>query len=309
MSTTTDGPLIFDISFNQNPKNQNCSLTALLRQSAFPDMTLFRNNNDFISCQTNSTSCKLNIDYPLTNTWYYLAVTSDCNYTINVNTPNDCGIQISPLAMANETSLSKLIENTLFGLGKAKNMLHCAKLSPPIETFRFIGPTYFSVKYYFNSNYNRSNALLVRNEIKPYFIEFLVDLANNGGTLNFVLVNNLVYDPSYDAEHSTASSFFNDKPANASNTTTQAYQIKHQNRMKDFNLADVKIFLRACLLYNSMDYRNCPPGYELITQSFTNIFKNVDSDFDGIISEAEFLTLLNQMNVLQREEEMNELLH
>ena len=275
ISTTTDGPLSFELNFN-TANNQNCSLTALLRQSAFPDMTLFRNNNDFISCQSNQTTssanCKLNIDYPLTNTWYYLAVTSDCNYTININTPNDCGLQNSQLAVSNESSLSKLIETTLFGLGKARNILHCSKLSPPIETFRFIGPTYFSVKYYFNSNYNRSNALLVRNEIKPYFIEFLVDLANNGGTLNFVLVNNLVFDPNYDAEHSTASYF---APNNSSNTTTQTYQIKYQqqsSRMRDFNLADVKIFLRACLLYNSMDYRNCPPGYELITQSFTNIF-------------------------------------
>ena len=90
----------------------------------------------------------------------------------------------------------------------------CLKLSPPIETFRFIGPTYFSVKYYFNSNYNRSNTLLIRNERKPYFIEFLVDLANNGGTLNFHLVNNLVTDPNYSHDSVTPETASSTMPSN-----------------------------------------------------------------------------------------------
>lgn len=154
---------------------------------------------------------------------------------------------------------------------------------PPIETFRFIGPTYFSVKYYFNSNYNRSNSLLITNERTPYFIEFLVDLANNGGTLNFVLVNNLALNPSYNA---AATSAVATDPINSGgrtlfkqNSTLNERQVEYsmQNniniRAKEMNLADVDIYLHVCLMYNSMStYLNCPDGYKLVTQSYTNIF-------------------------------------
>src|SRR5437868_5224333 len=95
------------------------------------------------------------------------------------------------------------MSNNFLLLNPLKLSQYCSKLTGPIETFRFIGPTYFSVKYYFNSNYNRSNALLVRNEKKPYFIEYLVDLANNGGTLSIYIVNNLIFDPTFDATTTT----------------------------------------------------------------------------------------------------------
>jgi hypothetical protein len=162
-----------------------------------------------------------------------------------------------------------------------------AHASPqPIETFRFIGPTYFSVKYYFNSNYNRSNSLLISNERTPYFIEFLVDLANNGGTLNFVLVNNLALNPSYGGTFADPINSNNNNNNNARtlfkyNSTLNERQVEYtmqssnniNTRVKEMNLADVDIYLHVCLMYNSMStYKNCPDGYKLVTQSYTNIF-------------------------------------
>jgi hypothetical protein len=148
---------------------------------------------------------------------------------------------------------------------------------PPIETFRFIGPTYFSVKYYFNSNYNRSNSLLITNERTPYFIEFLVDLANNGGTLNFVLVNNLALNPSYGASDSMSGGRTLFKQNSTLNERQVEYSmqnnVNNNNRIKEMNLADVDVYLHVCLMYNSMStYKNCPDGYKLVTQSYTNIF-------------------------------------
>ena len=182
---------------------------------------------------------------------------------------------------SSNVSLTKMIKSTL------KSYCSLLTTAPPIETFRFIGPTYFSVKYYFNSNYNRSNALLVQNDRKPYFIEFLVDLANNGGTLNFVLVNNLALNPNYGIDSTTKTSTTTTTTTTSTtsvmskNATVNAtshrmaylFDYSVPNRMKDFNLADIKIFLHVCLLYNSMStYKNCPEGYKLVTQSFTNIF-------------------------------------
>lgn len=46
-------------------------------------------------------------------------------------------------------------------------------------------------------------------------------------------------------------------------------------RVKDFNLANLRVMLKACLLFNSMDYRNCPPGYLMSVQSFTHLFTNM----------------------------------
>lgn len=263
MSTSTGPNLSFNIKFR--PSNSSiCTITTLLRQSAFPDMNSYKNNNDHKMCRSNYTkNCSLSLDYPMENTWYYLAITSECNYSIETVISNNC--DESPYSVLNET-LVTFMESLFPGRLKQKTDEFCSKLFQPIETFRFIGPTYFSVKYYFNSNHNRSNALLIRNEKKPYFIEFLVDQANNGGTLNFYLVNNLINDPNlYESDFSVKKS--SDVSIRPNSTL--------QSKAKASNLAEIKVMLYACLLFNSMsNYKNCPEGYLLSTQSFTNIFSN-----------------------------------
>jgi hypothetical protein len=55
-------------------------------------------------------------------------------------------------------------------------LLDCNNCQQPIETFRFIGPSYFLVKYYFNSiNNNKSNTISI-NDDKVFFIELLTDV-------------------------------------------------------------------------------------------------------------------------------------
>lgn len=98
--------------------------------------------------------------------------------------------------------------------------------------------------------------MLIKTEREPYFIEFLVDLANNGGTLNFKLANNLVLDPNYRYD------FMNN--------------VTNSSKMKDYDLTNVKIVVKACLLHNSMsNYDRCPTGYELSTLSYTNRYTNM----------------------------------
>jgi hypothetical protein len=302
LSTGYDGPLTFEVSFAE--PNHTCRLVALLRQSAFPDMNTFTKNNAHTLCEQNVTThpvtCQpLTLNYPMMNTWYYVAVSSDCAYQVNVVLPLDCVKETQmTLALFNETFPTALMNNNYHLLNPAKLSQYCAKLVGPIETFRFIGPTYFSVKYYFNSNYNRSNALLVRNDRKPYFIEFLVDLANNGGTLSIYIVNNLIFDPSFDQSRATTTTPSTSTTASAtksSNSTQFAanssaaallsnenieQQMRYFNTFRangnDVNLADVKIVLHACLLFNSMTaYENCPEGYKVSVQSFTNVFSNI----------------------------------
>lgn len=41
---------------------------------------------------------------------------------------------------------------------------------------------------------------------------------------------------------------------------------------------------------------------------FTNLFKSVDNDQDGVISEIQFKDLLRMMNVLETEDEIEQLL-
>lgn len=275
------------MSFNAENTTKQCRMTALLRQSAFPDMNIFSNNNGFLQCDHNSTNCQLNISYPMTNTWYYLALASDCAYDVTVLTLNDCQSETKQqLAILNQT-----LGNVYLLNDPAKISQYCSKLTGPIETFRFIGSTFFSVKYYFNSNYNRSNALLVRNDRKPYFIEFLVDLANNGGTLSIYIVNNLIYDPSFDIQASKFSmpASTSTKSANETHNSTVIDKENIEQQMRQFNqyrsgsmsyesmsLSDVKVMLYACLLFNSMStYDKCPEGYLVSVQSYTNIFSNI----------------------------------
>jgi hypothetical protein len=119
--------------------------------------------------------------------------------------------------------------------------------------------------------------------------------------LNFYLANNLIYDPSYatttttpsDASTTSQQSTTTQPNSSLNNGTTaenattklpdqQNMLIKNKivgydlhTKVKDFNLANVKIMLKVCFLFNSMDYRNCPYGYDMSVQSFTNIFTNL----------------------------------
>ena len=317
LSTAFDGPLRFVVLPVVN-LNSSCKITSLLRQSAFPDMVVFTNNDrsaicDFNNNSSNLTDCRLAIDYPMTNTWYYIGVASECPYALSVILPTDCVAETQQtLALFNQTFPS-LMSNNFLLLNPARLSQYCSKLTGPIETFRFIGPTYFSLKYYFNSNYNRSNALLVRNEKKPYFIEFLVDLANNGGTLSIYIVNNLIFDPSYDPSKTASNTKppsaatanaasaetkrlfsvlnnVNDTAYNGRSINNQSETVGNENveqqvryysnqfraNAHDVSLADVRIMLHACLLFNSMSsYENCPPGYKVSVQSYTSIFSNI----------------------------------
>lgn len=103
MSVEARVPLVIELNFlqNQTSTQQNCSLTALLRQSAFPDMTQFKNNNDYAICNQEK-KCRVEIEYPLVNTWHYLAVSSNCNYTIDIkNLESECLAQFNNV---NETA-------------------------------------------------------------------------------------------------------------------------------------------------------------------------------------------------------------
>lgn len=253
-SSNYDGPITFKLKFENSTISDKCSMTALIREAAFPDMSTFSKNNEYKYCKfntTNATTCEVSIGYPLSNTWHYLAITSTCNYTVSVFSKLECFSAHTSLI---SHPIGLKLDNSTFLVAKKSDQ--CSKLSQPIETFRFIGPTYFSVKYYFNSNYNRSNSVLVQNEQKPYFIEFLIDLSNNGGTLNFKLVNNLVLDPSYKF----------DSLNNQSNSS----------KKDDFDLTGVNTVLKTCLLFNSMSaYNNCPKGYQMQTFSQYKKYSNL----------------------------------
>jgi hypothetical protein len=140
MSGTTMAPLIIELNFLQNQTQQqqqpaqNCSLTALLRQSAFPDMTQFKNNNDYALCQAadqalDTKKCRVQIDYPLVDTWHYLAISSNCNYTIDVkNLESECLAQLNTnLTIMNMSSnawvinLTKNKKKKLLELGRFGN--------------------------------------------------------------------------------------------------------------------------------------------------------------------------------------------
>ena len=49
--------------------------------------------------------------------------------------------------------------------------------------------------------------------------------------------------------------------------------------------------------------------HERFLKSFTQLFKSVDEDLDGVISEEEFRQLLTEMNLVDSDEEVQLLLH
>lgn len=121
--------------------------------------------------------------------------------------------------------------------------------------------------------------------------------------MNFYLANNLIYDPTYASASSittttaatTTTTSTTNSPSSVNGTSNSSaklgqdenVQIKTQSsssssggfdmhaRVKDYNLANLRVVLKACLLFNSMDYRNCPAGYLMSVQSFTHVFTNM----------------------------------
>ena len=246
-------------------------MTGLLRQSAYPNMIELKNNNDYTICQSNTTylpsNCKLRVEYPMPNTWYYVGITSDCPYTVLVELKPSCYEPNSAL-----TQSFLFPELVLFSKSSSSSQ-DCQSISPPVKTFRFKGPTYFSVKYYFNSNYNRSNAVLIQKDRKPYFIEFLVDTDNNGGTLSLELRNLLIQDANYRATTSAATTTTTTTFGEGLNFISNASSLfnNYTRSQRSNSNFDIKQVVKVCLLYNSMSlYNKCPEGYELSTQSYPN---------------------------------------
>ena len=107
----------------------------------------------------------------------------------------------------------------------------------PIETFRFVGPSSFHVKYYFNSlnSNNRSNTITMTDET-VYFVEYLVDQSSNGGTIYVSLVNSLY------------------------NVNKSAALVDATNQIQS---------IHACVLFNSRDFKRCKDGFKLVANSTT----------------------------------------
>ena len=208
----------------QAASSNKCEMTVLLRQSAFPDTTSFENNDNYIICISNSSSqtCQLFAEYPLPNTLLYLGINSSCNYSLTVQVQANCV--------------------TSTGSGQ-----QCSELASPIQTYRFLDEMYFKATYYLKLNESiLDNSLFIRNDKVPYFIEFLVDSSNTGGTLNLniMFLNQL---------NNQSNSTFN---SNSTNDT-------------------MSVALKACLLYNSMSmYKNCPDGYQVSMANSLNFDTN-----------------------------------
>jgi hypothetical protein len=110
----------------------------------------------------------------------------------------------------------------------------CSDCAIPIETFRFIGASYFLTKYYFNTfNANNSNTVLLHDDLM--FVELLMDQSNGGGTLYMYFSNTLI----------------------KKNVTNELIQ-------------DIELHLNFCLLFDSMDYLRCPKEYSLVSKSILN---------------------------------------
>ncbi len=110
----------------------------------------------------------------------------------------------------------------------------CTDCVIPVETFRFIGPSYFLSKYYFNTNNNnRSNTVLLNNDLM--FVELRMDQSNSGGTLYMYFMNTIM----------------------KTNTTNSSVN-------------DIELDLNICLLFNTMDYMKCPKEYYLLSKSVLN---------------------------------------
>lgn len=142
----------FQVSLTFNSADTTCALTALLRESALPITGSLSSNDNFIQCNQTTSQCSLNFTNPLTNTWYYVAVTSSCNYTLSLSVTS---------------SLSSLIKTT-----------------------RFLSSTTFVTKYYLSTSSN--NLFTFTTDTMPYFFEFLTDQATIGGTLSLTLSNRVL---------------------------------------------------------------------------------------------------------------------
>lgn len=142
-------PITFTITLT-NPTSL-CSLTGLLREAALPILASKLGNDAYITCNQTTINCSLSFQTPLSDTLYYVAISSNCNYTISLTV----------------NSLSS---------------------SAPVKTTRFISSSSFITKYYLTSNSN--NVVSLSND-SVYFYEFLFDQSNIGGTLNLYITNRI----------------------------------------------------------------------------------------------------------------------
>jgi len=194
-------PIIFNIYFNNT--SLSCSLTALLSESTMPNTATYSNNDVYITCTLQSSNCSLSIQLPLINAWYYLGVSSNCNYTVNLNV-NSLGI------------------------------------TSPIKTTRFLSPSSFYSVFYLASYYN--NIFTFNTDQTPYFIEFIIDQTNNGGTLSLNVAYKLI------------------------------------SLMNSSSLI-VNIQLNGCLMFNTLyNYINCPQGYSFNGLSNLTTFNSLIMD-------------------------------
>ena len=116
-----------------------------------------------------------------------------------------------------------------------------------IKTFRLIETTsFFTIKYYFNSNLSEKHSQLIIKEKYSYFYEFNTDLSNIGGSLYFHITTTLI--------------------ANSFNSPNETKEI----------LTNVNIYLHACIMFNSMDIKKkCIGEYKLVSQSFLYKFTSL----------------------------------
>ncbi len=135
-----------------------------------------------------------------------------------------------------------LILSFNFFLIQAEN--NCSHPSLLIKTYRLIETTSdFSIKYFFNSSLSAKQSQLIIEGKNLYFYEFIIDLSNIGGSLNFI-VNKITM---------------------------------HQKSFKKELFLGIEIYLHACLMFNSMDIRKkCNGGYKIVTQSFSHNFSSIE---------------------------------
>ena len=122
-------------------------------------MKAFGNNDDDqLQCLANASgACSFRIEYPLTSAIYYVAITSECGYTVtaywvnrNCSQPVPATPSLTPVP-AEASSNKSISETNATGTTTALTTTvkppappaPCPEVSRPTETFRFIGPAFF----------------------------------------------------------------------------------------------------------------------------------------------------------------------
>lgn len=109
----------------------------------------------------------------------------------------------------------------------------------------------------------------------------LVDQASYGGTMYIYLINHLVKQASQQLTTSSST-----KTNNQTTNFTNIVQLKNNineingttTAYKSFKLPQIVLY--GCLLYESLNYKKCPNGYDIVAKTdinddFTNIILNI----------------------------------